>query len=119
MEKIIQKSLDTVYKDYLFLGTPRTDEEILDVGISSDESAALALIERLQVADKEMKWQLLDAALRAFTLCSEEEYAVFLQHIRLTKRGRYMNERAGLIPGINRTGKKKQRTADEERHHRH
>lgn len=110
MEKIIQQSLDALYKDYFFIGTPLDDEETLDMGISKDESRAMELFCRLQVADEEMKWMLLDAALRAFTLCSEEEYAVFLQHIRLIKRGRYMNERAGLIPGINRTPKKKQKT---------
>lgn len=100
MEKIIQEALDSQYGEYIFIGSPKGEDGVIDLVTSQDESSALSLFCSLQMADNTMKWSILDAALQAFSFANDDEYAIFLQHIKSTKRCRMENVRKGRIPMI-------------------
>jgi len=100
MEKVIQQALDSQYEEYFFVGSPKGEKGVIDLETSQDEMAALSLFCSLQMAENSMKWNLLDAALQAFSFASDDEYAIFLQHIKTTKRSRMENVRKGRIPVV-------------------
>lgn len=100
MEIEIQKFLDVNYEDYIFLGRTRDSGNVLDFATSEDEDGALDLLCDLQLVTPDLKWKILDAALKVFTLANDDDYALFLQHLRLAKRGRMDNVRKGLIPVV-------------------
>lgn len=102
MEKVILDALDSVYEDYFFLGREKSDpkDNILNVELSSNEKGIRSAFKDLAIAEKSYKWWLAETVLEPFKLATDEEYAEFLDMVRLVKRARYDNARKGLIPEI-------------------
>lgn len=102
MEKVILDAFDSVYEDYFFLGREKSDpkDNILDVELSKGERGIRSAFKDLAIADKSYKFWLAETVLEPFKLASDEEYAEFLDMVRLVKRARYDNARKGLIPEI-------------------
>ncbi len=102
MEKVILDALDSVYEDYFFLGREKSDpkDNILNIELSSNEKGIRSAFKDLAIAESSYKWWLAQTVLEPFKLASDEEYAEFLDMVRLVKRARYDNARKGLIPEI-------------------
>lgn len=95
MEKVILDALDSVYEDYFFLGREKSDpkDNILNVELSSNEKGIRSAFKDLAIAEKSYKWWLAETVLEPFKLATDEEYAEFLDMVRLVKRARYDNAR--------------------------
>lgn len=104
MIKVIEDALDTAFNDYFFIGREKVERDgkvesnkAIDVGMTEDVEGVKKLFEDLEIADRDMKFTLLDWVLKAFEMSDAQDYAEFTEKVRMMKRQRYTNHNRGLV----------------------